>query len=270
MKKNQGTSLLELMLALALSILLINVVIELYLSADKINLLQNAMLFIEENQQMTHDIFKKALHLTGFIGCAKLSNDFPIVSYPPYYLTATNKITPYTIDSMKPATEAMTIRSASQISSKLIAIKNKTNLEIMANQTFNIGNIALIANCQYAELFKIKNIFPLKNNILQIETELPLQYEYSEDSEIMHFEVNSYFIAKTNRTTALNKPIYALYKIDITGKKSELVEGVDNLHISYDYRQMSNDLAGVSIKLLFSSVNAYALSKEDYLYVALY
>jgi hypothetical protein len=98
-------------------------------------------------------------------------------------------------------------------------------------------------------------------------------------------EIKYYFIEKTNRKDATGAPIYALYHQDTTSKpfkKIELVEGVNEMKVKYtvlenhqlvEYfpNQITDEskVKGVSIKLLFSSLNQTHLEKSEYVYVAL-
>ncbi len=126
--------------------------------------------------------------------------------------------------------------------------------------------ITLIENSRIAKSF-LKSA--LKNNKL----------------ENNKLEIKYYFIEKTNRKDETGAPVYALYRQDTTSKpfkKIELVEGVNEMKMKYavlenhqlveypaDQITDYSKIRGISIKLLFSSLNQTHLEKSEYVYVAL-
>lgn len=267
MKTITGMSLVEMMLGLTLSMMIFNVVIELYLAATKLINVQNALLSIEENQQMLTHIFRTSVHTAGFIGCAKLTSQFPIIQYPPYAITAANRIESFHSSKMITGTQGITIRSMNTQTVGLIAMQQNSMLEVSANQHFQQGDILVIADCKKAELFKIKNII-MMNHSIQIEPEARLQNSYASDAEIAHLQVDSYFIGKTTRKSVHGEPIYALYQSDVTGRVFELVEGVNDMQIQY-INDSHDHLVSISLQLQLRAVGDYSLEKQVVMYVAL-
>ncbi|GEM_PF-5518852 len=94
--------------------------------------------------------------------------------------------------------------------------------------------------------------------------------------------VNSYFVDKTMRIDDRGESIYALYQLDTEKHKRELVEGINDMKIQYtilknnkiietnaDEINSESKIIGITIMLTFSSLNEFALQKNEFIYVSL-
>ena len=62
----------------------------------------------------------------------------------------------------------------------------------------------------------------------------PLNNTFDKNAQISRLEINTFFVEKTKRHTKTDKPIYALYMTDITGRKTEWVESVEKFFVERD------------------------------------
>lgn len=271
MNKITGVTLIELIISIILSLFMTISIAGLYLTIHKTLLAQTALMNIHENMQIILQRFHSSIAAAGFIGCAKLTNQFPVASYPPINISQDNMISAYKDSEMKAGTDAITIMSASAAYAKLTeSMEDLAELHVSDEPHFVKENVLLISDCLSADIFTIKKITKIKKQQI-IQTVQPLSKKYPEDAEVRLFEVNKYFVAKTSRYDSNGLPIYALYLKDIYSRKTELIEGVDDMKIQYTYSQMSdkNQIRGVNLSFVLGSLNNFKLKKKIYSYVAL-
>ncbi len=268
MKKIIGMTLIELMLAIIISLLILSILSTIYLVTEKNNSTQIAMSHIQENSRIATHWLSTNLRAAGYLGCAKLTDDFPLINYPPYALTPANKISSYRGEEMKSNSDAITILNASVSSATLVMpMHSYSTLYLSAKPHFSEGDVLLISDCKSAEIFLVKEASVVNQGVQKITTKKPLHTQYQQYAEVSQFESNTYFIGKTNRQYPNGASIYALYIKDIHQQKIELVEGLEDMKINYAIND--NEIAGVSITLLLSSLNDFLLQRKWSVYVAL-
>src|SRR5438128_340840 len=91
-QKKQGFSLIEFLLALTLSLFILSIVSTIYLLSQRHLMSQIALSKIQENIHLLSEIFHTEIHQAGYIGCPKLTENFPIKTISPYDLTVQNKL----------------------------------------------------------------------------------------------------------------------------------------------------------------------------------
>jgi type IV pilus assembly protein PilW len=261
MKKITGMTLIELMLAITISMLILSMLTTIYLVTKKNDSAQIAVSNIQENARIAMHWLHGNIRTAGYLGCAKLTDDFPIINYPPYELTRENKIS-------SSGSDTITIRGASISSATLVtSMRGYATLYVSGKPHFSEGDVLLISDCRSAEIFLVKKAAVISQGIQKITTKEPLHTQYQQYAEVSQFESNTYFVGKTNRQSADGSPIYALYIEDIYQQKTELVEGVEDMKIHYDIND--NGIVGISIALTLSSLSNFSLQKKWYTYVTL-
>ena len=172
------------------------------------------------------NILTREIHQASNIGCARLTQDFPLISLQDYQLNNTNKITGN-------AANELTIRHAEYPVATLTE-SMQDNMRIYLNQDarFNPGDILIISDCQRAEIFKAQ-VIRRTNGKLEITSSFPLHDKYQKYSEVSRLSINKFYVAKTNRRNKDGSDIYALYAEDIHHRKSELVMGVNQMQLKF-------------------------------------
>lgn len=250
--------LIELMLAVTLGLLLVSVVLEMYLTSIRNDRLQQALNQIQQNAKITIDILNSDIHKAGYIGCARLTADFPIFSSTPYTLTFNNRIS-------SQVSNEIVIRHASFPNAIMTApMLDSSILTITQHVHFVAGDIAMISDCQRAEIFQMKEIKTFKDKQI-IHTFSPLQHKYGPYAEVSRLEINTYFVANTHRTYADGTPIYSLFVKDIHQRKSELVEGIQYMSFHLDISDRSR-VVGTSMHF---TVVTPLMKKIWYSYIAI-
>lgn len=279
-----GLIIVELLLAILLGLLIVSFLWEIFTAVKHGQHLQIALHNIQTHAKQAIDILAADIHQAGYLGCARLTREFPLVSFAPYQLLATTKLQGY--DGIS---DAVTIRHASYPAAILMRDmqQKKADFHSFANYSilyasnivrFAEGSILLIADCQSAEIFVAKHVIHLSNGLQKIISNKPLHTNYLKNSEISYLVENHYFIGKTKYQYADGSVISALYVKKINHRKIELVDGVEDMKIIYFVkqhhtyiRQHARDITdwsrvvGVSVELL---LKALPFKKTWYLYAA--
>lgn len=271
--KQLGMSLIELVLSMAITLFLLVFLMGLFLSTETSYRLQMDLMAIQENAKTAIIHLNSEIKKAGQIGCARLSNNFPMQAYESYSLSSSNQLI---------GTESsITLRYGHFSGSTLIkGIQSKSILySTLSFPIFKQGDILIISDCKHAELFQAEAVVKLKDKEIKIMSSRPLYYDYDRTAEIGRFEVNTFFIKKTSRNYPNKMPIYSLYLQGIHEDKKELVEGITAMKIHYDLMENGklitkkaseihnwSDLAGIAIDFTASSMN---LEKEWHDYISL-
>ena len=251
---NKGAILIELMITVALSLLLLMTLMQLYLTTLHSVRLQMALHTIQHQATTAIAILRSSVHQAGYMGCAKLSENFPVDGE----LTVQNKL-----QSIEPNT--LQIRHASLEHATLTdAMHNKRLLFTTRDHYFNPGDIAIVSDCMHAEIFKIKSTYRTRNGQKLIASH-PLRYRYDKNSEVARFVIDRFYVKSS-----------ALYQEDINGIKTELVSGIEEMQFEFSVQQQNYSLQmqaneiddwskviGVAVRLLVASP---PFKKEWYAY----
>lgn len=271
------------MFSLALSIVILSSVLEIYLAAENNFRAQNTLMTLQENAQIVSQLLTQQIRMAGFIGCAKLTDGFPIQNKSSIKISANNKISNLITNDIKPGTDGLMIWHASK---KITALEESMHepgsLYVYSGAKFSVKDYLIISDCKTAEIIKIKKIINLHNGVQKIIPTQSIGKLYSQYSTVNKLEQQSYFVSITGRVGEDHQPIYALYEKDNNDHKQELAEGVDDLKIRYTILENgtlvehesntivnAENVIGVSLTLTFSTSSLFALHKKWYTYVAL-
>lgn len=221
----KGETLIELMLAIMIGLLLIGLLLEIYLGCEKTYRWQSEISMVTNNARSAINILQTDIKLAGYIGCARLTADFPLINHTEQTLTAKNKL--------HLTNNTIVIRHASLINAALVeSMRDAMILHANKKMHVNKGDVLIVSNCQYAEIFIAKEVGQSRD-VQIILSSSPLNYLYGKDAELSRLEVNQYFVAKISRKDMHGKPIYALYLKDIKQHKTELIENINNMQFAY-------------------------------------
>lgn len=253
MKSTSGLTLIEVILALTLSLLILSIVSVIYLSAEKSFQMQISLSAIQENMRTAFMLLKNEIQMAGYIGCAKLTDEFPIRNLGQYSITNQNKIS---IEK-----NSITIRHASIDHANLIKnMQGNSTLYVTAKPRFEESEILLISDCQSAEIFQVKTVSHILGG-QKMTSSRALLRKYEKNAEISKLDINRYFISDTYRQQ--KKPLYALFLHDINGRAFEIIESVDTLNVKVNQNIIEMD-AQFSVP-----ENLFLLSNHFKTYIAL-
>lgn len=237
-----GLSLVELLIALTLSGVLILALISLLLLGQQDLATLKAQNQIFSQARHVEIIFREAVQHAGYLGCRNLD-----------VLTVKSKMPPNT-----PFTLAVALRGFASVNDKnwqpylplahvapqtdVIMLQflspknsllkqsmqtNTSRIVLAQNVTVSTNAIALISDCQHADIFMVEH--RSDNNF----SPPPLSHIYETNARFGVANSQFYFIRKTERNYFEKMPIYALYREDALQNATELVAGINQLHIEY-------------------------------------
>ncbi|MFZ0219772.1 MAG: PilW family protein [Candidatus Aquirickettsiella sp.] len=228
MKKiQQGYSLLELMIALSLSLFLCIGMINIFTHSKNIYQLTQSLNTISTKARIAFYLLSHDIRMAGFIGCVRLIDDFPLNSH----LTRNTSLVVwhkgYTTTKLSLPNPARYQKDSDAILIQFLdpntfLVKNAqaSHIALVGKRVFRPKDILLISDCQHAELIHWNNIH--------------LTYSYAVDSEIGFFNKIIYYIADTGRINETGQSIYALYRRNLSQsfyKAIELIEGIKSMSI---------------------------------------
>lgn len=226
-----GFMLIELLIALAIGLVIVSVILEIYLTTMRSYHLQSHLNQAQDNAKITIDILTTEIHRAGYIGCARLTADFPVASYSTYTLTPQNKIT-------SPHANEIVIQHMGLPAAVLLGpVENASILSVSQHVNFKPGHILMIADCKHADIFQVKAVKDVRGTRTIYSTR-PLHYHYAQYAEVGQLEINTYFTADTARKYLDGTPVYALYVKNNQGT-FELVEGIQRMTVRYAIRNGS-------------------------------
>lgn len=270
----KGLSLVELLVALALSATLILGIFTVYMDSSQTSRLSTSLARIQESARIGIDILARDLRMVGFQGCADPDDVSMnvIAENPPTsdFFATTLRAWEVTGPDWADGTEldGHAIESSARVGSDVIAVQRgemadvnltgnmtATNANIQVEGTsvnqFNKGEIVLISDCESADLFRIssKPSSDTWAHAKGVNTDNRLSQAYTENARVMRFSSTIYYVADTNRDDSLGNDIYALYRARDNLSNSaapdfqvdELVEGVESLQIELGEKLASNN-----------------------------
>lgn len=281
-----GFSLVELLVAMAIGLILISGMISVFGGNRRSSELNQAMSNMQESARFAIEAISRDARMAGFQGCMDLNTAAatPIGNGAPtsdlyssattgaVITSATNWIpaphSTFTIPTGDlapiPGTHALTLQYGSAERATLVTgmTSPADNITISATDEARWGlngdELMIIANCDFADLFKISGIATAGANKVISHTandntldgagigNLTADYgnEAISTAELMLFASNIYFIGNTGITNDNGDPIRALYRqsLPYTNPPLELIQGIENLRIRFGVRQANGQV----------------------------
>lgn len=263
----RGLSLVELIIALALSATLILGIFTVYMDSNQTSRLGTSLARIQEAGRIATDVMARDMRMVGFQGCAD-PDDVTlniIAENPPTsdFFESTLRGWEVADATWADGTEfdGTTIESRALVGSDVLAVQRGESVEVEMTGKMDVSNaniqvvgsdvdlfaqddMVLISDCEAADLFRITST-PSSGTWAHGKgnnTDNRLSQLYNGDSaRIMRFSATVYFVADTGRDDAQGNDIRALYRATNnllnsatpTFQIDEIVEGVESLQIEY-------------------------------------
>lgn len=277
--RESGLSLIELMIALALSATLILGIFTVYMDSSRTSRVATSLARVQEAGRIGTDIMAHDLRMVGFQGCADPDDVTMniIAKNPPTSDFFDSTLRGWEVTSGNWATgtefDGTTIESSAVIGSDVLAIQRGESVEVTltGNMTadnaniqvtgsdvglFSKNDIVLISDCEAADLFRITSN-PSSNtwaHANSTNTDNRLSQAYTDSARIMRFSATVYFVADTGRDDAQGNDIRALYRgtnnllntATPSFQVDEIVEGVESLQVEYGELLPSNNIRYVT------------------------
>jgi type IV pilus assembly protein PilW len=267
--RTRGFSVVELMVAMAISLLLLTGVVSIFVSSKSSYETNERMSRIQENGRFALDSIMTDLRASGFVGCARqptylstsLNNatalqwNFLAGPVTGFQASGTNTWSP-TIDASIPAplsgSDVLVVRVPvrERTAMPLIAdVGSATNtLQIAAGSTaIQTGDIVLAYSCEAISVFQVSDyaagtgvISHVVNASGQVPGNAAATVNYSYRRAVTHVvpvETVAYFIAPSSRVSDASDPAPAgttsLWRRRGLNAVEELVEGIEQIQVQY-------------------------------------
>lgn len=251
-----GFSLVEIMIALTLSLLLLGAVFQIFISAKASYRVNAGLARLQETGRFATGLLVDDIRMAGYQGCMTLDKITPnvIVANPPAdlnlydpenVLTGENNLAAGNdlVDNHRAVvgSDSLSIRSASAAGAHLTGNMAPYNAEIQIDGNpagFKKDDILLITDCASADIFRATSVSNSSSKITiahakGTNTDNRLSKSYQGDARVMAFIATTYFVADTGRKNEAGDPIYGLYVQRLGGTPVELVAGVENMQVLY-------------------------------------
>lgn len=230
---SKGFSLLEVLLAAALSMSLCIIIFYSYTTVRRLYLLNIDLNQMQNTAYFAETILAQDIRTAGFIGCVKLAPDLIIQHPSDINFTESTILQGYESNHL-PADLRSIAKTIVPDTDSIIIEKMSDQINPINKHNGYIHNELFIASdCNNAKIIRysanhFKSSFAGFSNL----------------SQVAPLEKIIYYIGITTRTTSSGEPIYALYRKDLWRDKNqqiEIIDGVENMQIRYAVKSSYNN-----------------------------
>ncbi len=259
LRPQQGMTLVEVMIALAISMVLLTGVLQIMLSSKQTYRIQEGTARLQENGRFATQFLSEDLRMAGYSGCSSgiipnnivdldgdgtpdgisdFSTDGLLgfeYSGLPVTLTATETLTSAEVLSDTDVIVIMYGSTDESLNLRGNMLSDNANIQVTSTDMFTTGDILLISDCMNSDIFAATSVSKgaISTTIAHasnVNTTTKLSKAYGADAMVMSLVKTAYYIG----TNAAGVP--ALFRKRMVGanvQTEELVEGVENLQILY-------------------------------------
>ena len=274
MLNQKGLSLVELMVAMVISILVIGGTLSIFTGSMQTARLNQSLTSLQSNALFAIELITNDLRMASHQGCAHSQSDSMVISADnaptnDYGRTAVRAAlvqennwlpgmpagytVPTNIGVPKPGTHVLMVQYAAAPGNAISASMTATGSNItLAGENDDLidDSFAVISNCNSSDLFQIGSISNSGGELsVSPKTNLSQAYLFNDDAafavRVMPFRTAIYYIGDTGRSNDSGGQIYSLYMqtfpYDLTtNPPQEIAEGVEQLQVSLGVRDGDN------------------------------
>lgn len=248
----QGLTLVELMVAIVLSIIIVGAVITLYLSSSRTYRVDNNLAGIQDNARYAISTLGRDFRMAGYEGCLTghvlLHNDLnpggsaysfgsPFISPVTGYQNVSGSWTPPLDSSVSGAITAqglaldtnsdmITIQRADASAAAGVTAPSGSSATLLTStpNPYYPGEILIVTNCQSADVFQVTNANPNAGPVVHNSGNSPpignatskLSANYGTEGEVMPLSTITYFVATPPPSATNPVPQPSLWHLDTT------------------------------------------------------
>lgn len=254
---NSGFSMVELLVAMALSVVLLVGVLNIFVDSKQTYRTQDANSRLQESGRAASTLLQRDIRPAGFQGCRSMSSIEPsvIANAPVPTIDADSVITgheaasgswtpalPGALGTVVAGTDVVTIQRASDCGASLTGNMGTVNANIQINFpnacNFSANEILILSDCTSADVFRASNVSNGTGtqtiaHANSVNTSNNLSKAYDDEADLLKFSSFTYFI----RTGADGQP--SLWRFDNNSAAAasinpiELVSNVADMQIEY-------------------------------------
>jgi type IV pilus assembly protein PilW len=261
MRRHRGMTLVELMVAMTLSLVLMAGVTTLFQGTKLTRQLQDGMATVQQNGRYALHLLVRDIRGAGYTGCAGMEpTQISIIANSPpggiavfdesEVIFGIDNVTSGNAFGARAGTDIVRVRGGDDALVGLVGNTVPVNANIqttVARDIFEAGDLLLITDCETADLFRATNVSQSSNKTTiahasSQNTTNFLSKPYDKDAFILGFKSNTYFIRDTGRTNRTGDPIFGLFREDYDGNVVELVDGIDDMQVTYGVDVTGDDV----------------------------
>lgn len=250
-----GVTLVELLLAITLSLVLGNILYELYGVARSQQALQAELWTLQERAQLASQWLIQAVHESHYQTCGRF------------------------LSGLQGTSQGIITQTVGQQEDILQrTMEDPSRIWVEGFLPVTIGDQLIITDCHSTESFKIKKIISHTHETQEIITVFPLTKLFARSATLNKLEVQHYFMSETHRKSKNHPTIYGLFLQKNNGRTQTLVDGITEFNLHYTVKTnhgiqeiaateltQSMHVLGVAFALTFSTKH---LKKLWYIYAA--
>lgn len=260
-RRCSGLTLIELMIAMTISLALLGGVLTVFSSSKSSYRLQSGLATLQDNGRHALYLLVRDIRGAGFSGCAGIEpQTINVMAHdPPDNISAftgdeviwgMNDVPATNPYNAVAGTDVIRIRGAGDSLIGLVGNTVPVNANIQTTVSkgfFQQGDLLMITDCEATDIFRATTVSQ-NNNQSTIahsssnNTSNFLSKPYDKDAFVMMFKSNTYFIRDSGRTNAAGDAILSLWGRDHDDNDLELVNGIENMQVSYG---IDSDLNGL-------------------------
>ncbi len=250
-KQMRGISIIEFMIASALSLLILSIAITIYLAMKRNYQFNIGMAQIHENANLASSIITHDLRQAGSFGCTTLPNltvivyaDLPwplkaatVVQGNPWQLLITNH------NQTAKQSDSIALQYLSDpitISKRQLA--NSIRIVLNEHVVITKQDLLMIADCQHAEVFRVLQTKKYVHGEI-ITLNHKLKFNYNPGATIGKLVQVLYFVADSIANNSRHKKSFDLYRRDLSDSATlptAMISGVDVMQLRYTLEVSKN------------------------------
>jgi type IV pilus assembly protein PilW len=287
--KQHGLTLVEIMIAITISVVLLAGVGKIFVSSKHTYRVQDALSRVQENGRFAADFLTRSIRMAGYSGCNNISNPVNMVDLDhdgtadpfsefttdaligleytdlPIALTSTVSLTAAEVE---PDTDVIILMNASPdenvtLVGNLTVSNANVQLDPAAAGLYQADDVLIVSDCESTDVFAAANISTgSKITIAHSSTNNTgnfLSKTYGEDAVVLRLTKTAYYIA----TNARGNPALFRKRLDhgTTMITEELAEGIEDMQFQYGEdvngdgvanRYVDADAAGIDMSRIVS------------------
>jgi len=255
-RRCRGLTLIELMVAMLLSLMLMGGVLTIFASTKTTSQLQSGLATVQENGRHALHLMVRDIRGAGFSGCAGIEPTIIniIANNPPSGISSftgeevifgIDNITSGNVYNAVPGTDVIRVRGAGDGIAGLVGNTVPVNANIQTtkiNTLFQANDILMITDCEATDIFRASSVSNGSGKTTVAHSNSHnngnfLSRPYGKDAFLLKFRSNTYFIRDSGRVNAAGQPILSLFWRDDTlgptAVDTELVDGIEDMQITY-------------------------------------
>lgn len=263
MRKQAGLSLIELMIAIALGLVLMTGVMQVFLSSRVTFATQQAMSRIQETGRLAVEFISRDVRMAGYMGCASRSGafgdtagdvlnfhrDFEIglqgfssvpsgVTLSPVPMANTDILVVRTADALPLLASGPNEANSVSVKVTASAITDDCSNGICEDQ------VVAVSDCVDTRVFVANNLAAANDTTLRVGGAVLPADNFTVGAELIPVKTYTYFVAPS--TVNANRP--SLWQnVNGVATSQELLEGVERLSITFGRNGSTNYVAAPSV-----------------------